>query len=786
MTPQIFITNADDEKVPSSFFTQEPVPDVSQHSTARKHSRFGRYVPNGSLHLTTFAERHTDNDLKVFPELKDHSTAPSLDRPREPNSVDSSLFQHPLRKCLHGTSLTNLNIAGVETLDDKDVPVDHSDKQFQINFHQTIKSKQREDSGSHIIRLRLRKPILQVIKVQPEVIVAPRKAHQIHELISKPFVKTVTPFQNNDMNDIALTRSGPQHEDLDGALGLGIATTEVVANSLAKSITPDNDFEWSLVHNKRIDTSDSLESPLSILSPLSPFTDTEELISSYHCAERLCRRLSSISDDSTEGLSLPVVTKKSSAEIIVNGKPHAHPLRSNPVTENDYITLPETPACLFPPRTDSLQSSTISSKGSISDAVSPRTTRPPFPPRKDSLLPLNSFLNAQTERPRTSHGSHRLSRADLFSSSNKSELSLATPAQKAKLLHRRSASVADLFHSLTNKSANRSQSVAPQVSAPILIQAPAKPPATAPVPSKVQPPVYQVTPYTMQPPFRSQTWNMSQLSTQSSANTSNISNDVSLTHSASQTSLHSNNANRRAFVMQRANTSVFSLHSQNSTQDLNGMLSGYDTHPNRNETISPKTTSLAPPVPPKHEEIERLNRRGSETVRIPAPVPVDLKERRFRRVLNLRRANAVRHDYFHFEPSSVTAKNRHSNTHTSTITDVSFLLHSHQNRTQRKTKPTFTYKITPKSKPKSQSKTKTHTDILKHQAFTSTLNTGKANSPHPSPNSLSPVEEGGFRSRRTSIYAALAPSMIQIDVAGAAEVRRQSEFRGGIVGVRRR
>lgn len=256
-------------------------------------------------------------------------------------------------------------------------------------------------------------------------------------------------------------------------------------------------------------------------------------------------------------------------------------------------------------------------------------------------MPLDSFSKAQTERPRTSHV--RSPRRDsFFMTTNRSEISVGTPAQKAKLLHRRSASVADLFLSLTNKAANRSQSVAPVVSAPILIHAPPRSPATVAVPPRVQPTLHARTPYTMQPPFRSQTWNSSQLSAHSSANTSNLSSEISPSHNMSQTSLLSNNTNRKAFVMQRPNTSVISLHSQRSTQDLRGMFSGYDTHPS---ITSPELQTYAPPVPPKHEEVERLDRRGSEIVRIPAPVPVDLKERRFRKVLNLRRANAVRHHF---------------------------------------------------------------------------------------------------------------------------------------------
>lgn len=452
--------------------------------------------------------------------------------------------------------------------------------------------------------------------------------------------------QINDDDDNASIYFDTHEKDTEFILGLDVTTAEIVAAYATKSRTPEDEAEWSLIPNRQIDIADTLISPLSVLSPLSPFTEIDDLISSYQSDEDLSRNPSTPSDVVTEDHSPPVVAAKSPpAEIIVNGKPHKHPLRSHPVTEADCIRLPEELASLFPPRTDSLQSSKTSSKGSISEAVSPRTTRPPFPPRKDSLMSLNSFANAQAERPRTSHV--RSPRRDsFFMTTNRSELSVTTPAQKAKLLHRRSASVADLFLSLTNKAANRSQSVAPVVSAPILIHAPPRSPATVAVPPKIQPSLHPRTPYTMQPPFRSHTWNSSQLSAQSSANTSNLSNEVMPTHNISQTSLHSNNANRKAFVMQRPNTSVISLHSQRSTQDLKRMFSGYDTHVDID--MSPEMQTNSPPVPPKHEEFERLDRRGSEIVRIPAPVPVDLKERRFKRVLNLRRANAVRHHYVSF------------------------------------------------------------------------------------------------------------------------------------------
>lgn len=567
-------------------------------------------------------------------------------------------------RSLHNTAGANVGRLAVDTPTDKDLAGIISDKHIQKNLNQSPEKAECQRSSLDIIKLSSNTPILTVIGANPTVVPL-----EIHKVIPKRVLKIVTVTLVHDMED---RESLPYVQDSDDEpeifYELDVATAEVVAAYMANEDLPDS-AEWSLVHDDEMALTDasSISSPASSLSPLPPpRQETDEILSLYQCSANRCRTPSVISNVAAEE-QIDIVAPEQAPvfTIIVNGKPHAHPLRSHPVKEVDYVFSQPSFMSQVLPRTDSLPSE-ADSRESDSE-ISPLTSsRPLFPPRMDSLVPSSAFLAAKIARPSTSHSSSFISQADsitpvtilsqLSPTTPSTPKTPITPTQKAvQMIHRRSASVADLLNSFAGKAMNRSQlSLASQVSPPILIHAPIKSPTTATVPVQIEVPAHAPTPYSMQRPIRSKTWNASQLPKHVHDNNSNLSVNISRNRNASQTSLHSSNHNRKAFVMQGPNTSVFSVHSQSSHQDLHGMFSGYDTHPTNNFNGARKSSAVPPPVPSTPEEI----------------VPVTLKERRFKRILNLRRANAVRSSPFQSHPISELA------THTATNLYHDYLTHA--------------------------------------------------------------------------------------------------------------
>lgn len=164
MDSKIFSTSTNDEIISSAFSTHIYTISSSRSLRSRRDTNLRRYVTSKSLQPATLANKYTDNDLEVPSWRRDRGTAPLLDPACDPNSVDSSPSHHPLRKCIHGTSLANVKTAGVETLTDKGSLEHCSDKHFQISFDQTIETKQRENSSSQITSLQLRKHVPRIIE----------------------------------------------------------------------------------------------------------------------------------------------------------------------------------------------------------------------------------------------------------------------------------------------------------------------------------------------------------------------------------------------------------------------------------------------------------------------------------------------------------------------------------------------------------------------------------------------------------------------------------------------
>lgn len=624
-----------------------------------QHTKTRRYVSDSSDFPIKLQARRTDKILKGSELVQQHHNTHHaiLDNPANSSTFPATEGQLP--QSPHHHPGTNIYTLEVENCCDKASLPDSSDSQIDRNFTQTIQQRQRDHPGLQVVTLQLDPPVLNVVETHPLVVVDSPRPLELYQINLSRLLKVATAIQIDDM-DFRDSPSTPGFEDKDIGIvySLDIATAEVIKEfaSYDRHLDADNINHLLMSNDCMLLAHATLaDSSTSLISNLPPLRDIDENFSPLHSPHETCRSPSLLDLYLGEDRSPVIQAPSNSNTILVNGKHHPHPLRSHPVAPTDYTLPQQQSEARFPAREDSLPLSETSSKGSISDPQPKRkASRTFFPPRKESLFSSNVFSSAtKATRPSTAHaGSYSsISRFNELAP-DVPELPLLspttpttprtpdTPTQRAvKALHRRSASVANLLQSLTSQATPRAQpTLTTQISPPVLIQAPVRSQSTVSIPTHVQLSAHAQTPYSMQRQCQSQIWNPSQrVENPNLLKTSTSRPTLERARTASQTSLHSNYQNRKAFVMQGPNSSVFSLHSQASTPDPDTMLPGYDTHTIGNINANTRQSPAPSPSPVPSS----LGTPDSDTG--PPETPISLKERRFRRILNLRKANAVSH-----------------------------------------------------------------------------------------------------------------------------------------------